>query len=168
MSDSTLKTRFSVPKGYAIPEADEARLRTILNLQAVGDKPPPELPDVVVGGYYAMKRCCDILGCAVSDWQIATVVCLALLSETGAVKSVELPPVMPDDFREIVRKNKVPMGALVACEWAGELRPGYFNGFAGDLVQVQISGTERLVDLSKVRMVKETEFVELPRNVNGR
>ena len=165
---NALKDRFRVPAGYAIPEADEARLRTLLNLPAVDDKPSPELPDAVVGGYYAMKRCCDLLGCGVTDWQVATVVCLALLADTGAVKPVELIPEMPADFREIVRRFKVPMGALVACDWAGEVRPGYFNGFVGDQVQVQISGTDRFLDLNKVRLARETEFVELPRNVNDR
>jgi len=166
--NSTMKARFEVPHGYAIPEADEARLRTLLNLPAVEGQPAPELPDAIVGGYYAMKRCCDLLGCGVTDWQIATVVCLALLADTGAVKPVELVPEMPPDFRQLVRELKIPMGALVACQWAGEVRPGYFNGFVGDQVQVQIGGVDRFLELNQVRPARESEFVELPRNVNER
>lgn len=164
--NEALQGRFKVPAGYVIPEADEARLRTLLNLPVGDEGTAPELPDAVVGGYYAMKRCCDLLGCGLTDWQVATVVCLALLSDRGAVSPIELVAEMPPDFREVVRQAKVKMGALVACEWAGELRPGYFNGFVGEQVQVQISGTDRFLALDKVRLARDCEFVELPRNVN--
>jgi len=168
MSDSMLATRFRVPQEYVIPEEDEARLRTLLNLPVEEGKPAPALPDSIRAGYYAMKRCCDILGCALTDWQIATVVCLAVLADSGAVKPVEIIPEMPPDFREIVRQQKTPMGELVVCEFGGEERPGFFDGFVGDQVQVQINGTERFLDLNKVRLAKDTEFVELPRNVNDK
>ena len=112
--NEALQGRFKVPAGYVIPEADEARLRTLLNLPVGDEGTAPELPDAVVGGYYAMKRCCDLLGCGLTDWQVATVVCLALLSDRGAVSPIELIPEMPPDFREVVRQAKVKMGALVA------------------------------------------------------
>lgn len=163
-----LTARFEVPRDYVIPEADDARLRTLLNLSAAEGQVPPELPEAVVANYYAMKRCCDLLGCGMTDWQVATVVCLALLSASGGGRPVEIVPEMPDDFREVVRKQKVPMGALVACEWSGEVRPGFFAGFVGSQVQVQVAGADRFLDLGKVRLAKETEFVEMPRNVNDK
>lgn len=166
MTSSALTARFQVPSEYAVPEEDAARLRTLLNLRVDDDKPLPDLPDAIVAGYYVMKRCCDIMGCGLHDPQLATVVCFALLSESGSAKPVELVPEMPKNFMDIVRERGVKMGTLVAVEFAGGIKPGYFCGFVEDRVQVQVSGVDRFLELDKVRPATDSEFPEMRRNVN--
>ena len=156
---------FKVPSDYTIPEQDEAKIRTVLNLVPLPDEAPEPIPDAVIGFYYSMKRCLDVLGAPFSDYQIATVICLASVSYTAG--PIELIPAeAPLTFREVVARHKIPEGSLVAVMWCGEWQPGYFCGFSRDEVIVQVAGTERFVSMGDVREADDCEFPGVRLNLN--
>jgi hypothetical protein len=149
-----LVARFTPPDDYEIPENDEARLRTVLNLPAEPgqDHPPEPIPPDVRTAYYAMKRCCDILGCGFPDWMIATVVVQAvtrawLQTPPSAISQEPFcVPVPPAPSISLEPPTKFKKGEPVSAFYRGQWTPGLYRSRGADgRVNVEIEGKERTI-----------------------
>jgi len=113
-----------------MPENDGVVLRTLAGL-----KEHDPLPELVEGGYWAMKRVFDRGSVRMTDQVLGMIVCMA-----GYGKPTE-KELRPPTLVDLWRQKKVAVNAPVECTFRDQPRTGKFFGItASGKVKVILDG----------------------------
>lgn len=161
-----LLERLKMQGSFVIPENQQNKLRNILGLAQDAD-PPTVIPAEVVEHYMLLKRAMDRLSAwnsGVEDQMLCLAVALAGMQSS---KGIELPQVVePSEIEVAVAEGRVQPGQMVVARWRNQDVPAYVLAVRDVFMDLQINGIERQLPITKVRLVREGEFGDVPKNLN--